>query len=106
MAHLLPYLDTENTYLNPTQVIFMVVTVYCSSVMFASLLAFALYNTYMYIYKQSKWRTIPLLFFYLLANFTLAFRIYDTIFIMKLAEEFTIPSIMVPPTLKMCIGLI
>ena len=84
----------------------MVSAVYFSTVMFVILFAFIIYNTYKYVYGQSKWRTIPLLFFYILAFITVGYRIYDTIYIMQLAEQFTIPTLFIPPVLKMCIGMI
>ena len=42
----LPFLNTETTYLTHGQMIAMAVTVYASTVMFITLLGFMLYNKY------------------------------------------------------------
>ena len=55
---------------------------------------------------EKKWQVFPLTMFYVFAVACLAFRVYDCIFLAKLALDMNIVGLLVPPMLKISIGLV
>lgn len=109
MVYLLPDLEypVENQpQFNDSQAIWIVFTAYFCILMFLLLLAFALYNTRMYLIKQGKWRVFSLSSFYALTIICTMNRVYVCLMTIRIARWFNVCSVLFPVVIKMCIGLI
>ena len=68
-------------------------------------LAFAIHNTYAFLYKQGKYKTLPLLVFYILTYLLTIFRIFTSIFTIGSSFEKYIILNFGCPWLKLNMGI-
>jgi hypothetical protein len=106
MVKVLPYLDLNDTYLSHKQAIWIAVSSYVTAACFLGLFVFTIYNIVRYLIMQKRWRTYPLLMFYVLCFFCVGLRMCDSIWIMYLATKFSASMTLMAPILKLCIGLV
>ena len=107
MVYLLPDLEypTGNQF-DKRETIWLAVSAYTCAFLFTLLLAFALFNSWNYLYKQSKWRVFLLTMFYILSTLCLALRVVVNIFTVWAAQYFIVTLIVFPAVLKFEIGLV
>ena len=74
--------DATNDYDSVTDVqwIIVVAMMYLSLAIFLSMLFLALYNTWEFIIRQKKYKTVPLLVFYVIVIMLASLRIYFSVF--------------------------
>ena len=80
----------------------MYLTTFC----FISELVMALVNTWKFLYKEKKYKTWPLLMFYILAILLSVFRMYNSFFLLMIMEDLEIFGSMLPPIVKFDIGIV
>ena len=68
-------------------------------------MALAIHNTYAYLFKQGKYKNLPLLVFYVLTILLSGFRIFFCIFTFEYAIDENIFVILMMPTMKTNIGI-
>ena len=73
-----PGFDIYKNILNDTQYNSYFATHLILLLLYVALLAFHLVNTWRIVYKQGRWRTLPILGFYILAFFAITARIFTT----------------------------
>lgn len=61
--------------------IMVVMLAYLGTCFMLVLLVLALHNTIQYLIRQSRWKVLPLLFFYLMAVMDLTIRLYTMVFV-------------------------
>ena len=75
-------------------------------VIYFATLSFAIHNLVRYISRNERWKVFSLSMFYLFAIITLASRVVDCILVAKVAIFVNLYAILMPPILKLCIGLV
>ena len=85
---LLPGLDITDSciQMSEAQVAGTAITCYITTGLFCSLLLLAIWNTYFFLYKQSKWKVYPLLMFYGLSYVDILLRIYHSFWFIIVTE--------------------
>ena len=84
----------------------IVASIYFATFCFTCELVMALTNTWMFLIRQRKYKTRPLLAFYILAISLAATRIYTCIFKFFLKESNEIFGELFPPILKLNLGAV
>ena len=100
-----PVDDYPSQFTN-AQVIGVAASAYFCSLMFALLLSFTLYNTWMYLIKQGKWRVFSLSMFYALTILCLVIRIIVNVMTEYIALMFSCALVIFPAVIKICIGVV
>ena len=91
--------------LSLTQVNIFVVLIYVACFLLTLQMVLTLYNCWAFLYKQQKYKTLPLLLFYVLTMLLTIGRIaYDIMQFGYLFEQYVIPTML--PILKINMGLI
>ena len=107
MVHLLPDLEYPNgNQFSESATVWLAVSAYICGLLFTFLLAFALFNTWKYLYKQGKWRVFSLTMFYFLSTICLALRVVVNIACIWVAQYDIVTLILFPAVLKFEIGLV
>lgn len=101
----LPGLD-DQTYdgLEKGQKITLTLIAYLGSLCFTGLLVLSMHNVVQFLYKQSRWRVLPLLFFYVLSICDLLVRIYTLVWVINIDQNKTILWFYLPSVCKVMIG--
>ena len=76
----LPYYDFYADEFPHSKLMWLVVVIYISVALFSLQLLLAIYNSYRYLYQQSKYKKLPLLLFYVLTILLTVVRIWYSIF--------------------------
>ena len=84
----------------------IVASIYFATLCFTCELVMALTNTWMFLIKQRKYKTRPLLVFYILAICLATIRIYSCVFDFYLREEHEIFGSLLPAILKLNLGAV
>ena len=79
---------------------------YFSTLCFICELIMALTNTWMFLIRQRKYKTRPLLMFYVLTIWLVAMRVYSSFFFLLLMIESDLFGDLLIPILKLNIGLV
>ena len=107
MVYLLPYLQyPDPEEYSKAEVFGIAFSAYICAGLFAALLVFAIFNTWQYLIKQGKWRVFSLTMFYVLTIVCLGLRCFINVFCVPVARYFNIPLVLIPPIIKICIGLV
>ena len=78
---------------------------YLATLAFLFQLGFLVYNSYWFLYKQKRYKTLPLLSFYILSLCLTALRIHFNIWFYCLERGDTVLTPIMMPLLKIDIGL-
>ena len=84
----------------------IVAFIYFTTLCFICELAMALINTWMFLIKQRKYKTWPLLLFYVLTIWLALERIYSMFFLLFVKKNQDILGVLIPPILKLNIGAV
>ena len=84
----------------------IVATVYFATLCYTCELVMALTNTWMFLIRQRKYKTRPLLAFYILAICLAANRIYSCVFDFYRREDHEIFGTLLPAILKLNLGAV
>ena len=84
----------------------MVALIYFSTICFIIELAMTLTNMWKFLIKQRKYKTWPLLIFYILTICLAVVRIYNSFFFFVLVAENEIFGILLPPVIKLNLGMV
>ena len=87
------------------QSIKIILLVYISVAFYAVLLALIIYNSYMYLYLQKKYKIFPLSLFYAFCIPMTIFRIFENIWIVELTKYFFLGVLWTPAVIKQCVAL-
>ena len=84
----LPDLDINDDCIkmNKAQVVGTILISYTTTFIFISILVLAVWNTYHFLYKQSKYQVYPLLMFYILSYADILLRIYHSFWMLTVME--------------------
>ena len=105
MGQPLPYYDVESVNLNAAQISWLTTLIYLSTAIFFGQLALAGYNSYAFLYKEEKYKTVHLLVFYILTFILTGLRIfYNIAFYANLVNEYVF-SMLGMPIVKINMGL-
>ena len=85
----LPGLDITNDCIQMSEgeAVVTVLFAYTTTGCFILILMLAVWNTYHFLYKQSKWKVYPLLLFYILSYVDILLRIYHSFWMITLSEH-------------------
>ena len=97
---------SETDFLSYRQQIILATISYLSAGAFLGLLVLAVHNIIRYLIMQAKYKVFPLTMFYIFAVLCLAFRVYDSLFVAEIALDFNLIGLLLPPVLKIGIGLV
>ena len=77
MVQPVPYYDEflSRSLLNKNELFWLSVLIYIATSIYLCQFAMTIYNTYAFLYKQKKYKTVPLLIFYILTYLLTIFRI-------------------------------
>ena len=109
MTYLLPYLEypaNAGSFYTDAQAIGMAIQAYICTLIFTFQLAFAIYNTWMYLIKQGKWRVFSLTMFYALSINCICLRILVSFFCVEISEMLNAALTLYPAIVKICIGIV
>ena len=98
---LLPGLDKLN---NTWDKIITVILAYAGVLFAIALLILIIHNIVMFMIKQSRWKMLPLLFFYIVAVMDLVIRIYSMIWVIEIYDNNSILAFYYPSVCKLVIG--
>ena len=103
----LPDLDINDDCIkmNKSQVVGAAIIAYLTTAIFISILVLAVWNTYYFLYMQSKYKVYPLLVFYILSYADILLRIYHSFWMVTAMEYKQIFAIIGVMWTKVCIGI-
>ena len=78
---------------------------YIVILLYSFLLILCLVNVWKILIRQGKWRTLPLLFFYIMSVIAISFRIVASIYYFDRSENWHFLFITLQPIAKGCVGL-
>ena len=108
MGNVLPCLDVDSEidqFETRSQRILVALVAYFCATLYFILLVLTSYNMWKFGYKESKWRVWSLSLFYSLATICLILRIWLTITVVCVSNQFNLWLIIMPAVFKICIGL-
>ena len=79
---------------------------YIVIILYSALLVMCSINAWKILYRQGKWRTVPLLVFYVISIIAVSFRLIATIYWFSVKHNFRVFFICMQPIAKGCVGLI
>ena len=103
-----PYYDIikEQGKLTQTQLTILVTLQYIFFVLYLCELTIALNNTWQFLIKQNKYKTWPLLWFYLLTMWLSLSEAYSSIFMFYILDQEEIYGLAMRPMIKLNMGVI
>ena len=104
---LLPGVDLSNLdyHLTPSEGIMIACIAYLSITVYSLMFLLECHNGYFYLYKQRKYRVLPVTLFYLFAIPCCMVRIWINIDIVPMVAHYSPVLLFVPASLKVCIGM-
>ena len=84
----------------------LIVLIYLTSFLFACEFCMALYNFWAFLIKQRKYKTWPLLMFYILIILLSAMRTYQTMYFFAERMKPRIVEFLFPPILNINLGVV
>ena len=96
----------EKGILSETELNFLVAVIYLTTVLFICELALAIVNTWAFVIKQKKYKTWPILIFYILAICSSIMRIYGSFWFFYIYTESEIFGYLFNPVLAIDLGVV